>query len=612
MAEKVQKRAATSSMPGMGGGAAGEKSKDLAGAYKNLFIYLGKYRGMLIVASAFALAGSILNLIGPNKLSDVTDLITKGLTGGSIDLTRIMGICVLLAVLYGLGFIFNIIQGQLMAIVSQRLSKDMRTDISAKIDRIPLSYFDRTSTGDVLSRVTNDVDTVGQTMNQSFSSLVSSAAMLIGSALMMLITNWVMALSGIAAALAGFAIMMLIVNHSQKYYVDQQRELGALNGHVEETISGFQVVKVFNGEKGASKAMGEMNEKLYSCAWKSQFYSSLSMPMMTFIGNLAYVIVCVVGAVLAVKGAISFGTIVAFMLYLRLFPQPLQNISQAASSVQSMAAACERVFEFLDVPEMDDESGKTGAIGESADSGRGDVEFSHVRFGYNSDRVIIHDFNQCVSAGQKIAIVGPTGAGKTTLVNLLMRFYEVNSGSLALDGIDTKDVKRENVHDQFSMVLQDTWLFEGTLRENLVYNQEGIDDEDLDRVFAACGLTDLVRQLPDGYDTVLSDSVNLSQGQRQLITIARAMLKQAPLLILDEATSSVDTRTELQVQKAMDRLTEGKTSFVIAHRLSTIKNADCILVLKDGDIIESGTHEELLSKNGFYADLYNSQFEQAS
>ena len=607
MTEKV--RTVSGNSGNMPGGRTGgtEKSKDMKKAYTDLFRYIGKYKWNLTTAVILSLIGAVLNLIGPNKLSEITNLITNGLTS-SVDLSAIVNIATLLVVLYCTGFACNYVQGYIMATLSQNITRNMRKDISEKINRLPLSYFDSTTTGDVLSRVTNDVDTVGQTMNQSFSTLVSSVATLVGSMIMMFITNWMMAFSGIVTALIGFAIMMAVIGKSQKYFSEQQEELGDLNGHVEETYSGHTVIKAYNGEAGAKSAFHERNDRLYICAWKSQFLSGIMMPLMIFVGNFAYVVVCIVGAILATKGIISFGTIVAFMLYIRLFTQPMQNISQAMSSVQSMAAACERVFEFLDEAEMDDESEKT----EMLTSINGDVTFEHVKFGYCEDKIIIHDFSDDVKAGQKIAIVGPTGAGKTTLVNLLMRFYELNGGSIRIDGKSISDLTRENIHDLFGMVLQDTWLFEGTLRENLVYNKTGVTNERLDEICEVCGLSGLVRQLPNGYDTVLGDNANLSVGQKQLITIARAMVEDAPLLILDEATSSVDTRTELKVQKAMDKLTEGRTSFVIAHRLSTIKNADCILVMKDGDIIESGSHDVLMAQGGFYADLYNSQFEQAS
>ena len=606
MPEKKRTNAAQNN-PGPGGEAGAiEKPKDLSKAIKQLFAYLGKYKNMVILASVLAIAGAVLNLIGPNKLSEITNLITVGLSG-TMDVNAIARIGTILAVLYLLGFIFNYLQGYIMASVTQYITRNMRHDISVKINRLPLRYFDSTSTGDILSRVTNDVDTVSQSMNQSVSSLVSSVAMLLGSVLMMFLTNWIMAVAGVAAALIGFAIMLKVIAKSQVYYNDQQTELGSLNGQVEETFSGHTVIKTFNGEDIEKASFKKKNDRLFICASKSQFLSSLMMPLMIFIGNLAYVVVCVIGAVLALNGSITFGTIVAFMLYIRLFTQPLQNISQAMSSVQSMAAACERVFEFLDEEEMEDESFKTAKL----DKIEGKVDFEHVKFGYDEDTMIIHDFSEHVKPGQKIAIVEPTGAGKTTLVNLLMRFYEIHSGTIQIDGTNTKDLKRENVHDLFGMVLQDTWMFEGTFRENLVYNKTNITQEMLDECCEICGLTDFVKQLPNGYDTVLTENATISAGQRQLITIARAMLANSPLLILDEATSSVDTRTELKVQKAMDMLTQGRTSFVIAHRLSTIRNADCILVLNNGDIIESGTHEQLIAKNGFYADLYNSQFEQA-
>lgn len=433
-------------------------------------------------------------------------------------------------------------------------------------------------------------------------------ALLIGATLLMLYTNWIMALCGIAASLAGFAVVVMLISRSQKYFVLQQQELGGINGCVEESYTGLQVIKAYNGEKSVQSDFHKRNEQLYDSAWKSQFLSGTMQPLMTFAGNFSYVVVCIVGAVLAAQGKIEFGVIVAFMLYIRNFTYPLQNISQALQSVQSMAAACQRVFEFLDEEEMADESEKTALLKEV----KGNVNFDHVRFGYSPDKMIIKDFSNQVKAGQKIAIVGPTGAGKTTIVNLLMRFYEVNSGSISIDGIPTTSLTRENLHDLFGMVLQDTWMFEGTVRENLVYNKKNVSDEKLDEVCRAVGLIDLIDQFPQRYDTMLSDNASISAGQKQLFTIARAMLEDAPLMILDEATSSVDTRTELHVQQAMDLLTQGRTSFIIAHRLSTIKNADCILVMKDGDIIEYGNHETLMAKGGFYADLYNSQFEQAS
>nr|WP_235806099.1 ABC transporter ATP-binding protein [Limosilactobacillus gastricus] len=566
--------------------------------------YFKPYTVMLIIAALLSIVGSILNLIGPRLISQITNYISAGLHG-TIKISTIGHLGMILAIMYALGFVFNYVQGYMMATIAQRVSQNMRIDISRKINRLPLRYFDQNSTGDILSRVTNDVDTVGQSMNQSLSTVISSLTMFFGSAIMMFATNWLMAIAGIVTALLGFAIMMFVIARSQKYFKQQQDLLGEVNDQVDETFSGHLVVKAYNGEQYEKARFANKNQRLYQAAWKSQFLSGMMMPMMIFVGNLAYVVVCIVGAVLAVQGSISFGTIVAFMLYIRLFTQPLQNLSQAVSSVQSMAAASQRVLEFMQQPELADESDKVASI----DPVEGQVDFDHVSFGYDPDQVIIKDFNEAVQPGQKVAIVGPTGAGKTTIVNLLMRFYETNQGQIRIDGHNTADLKRALVHDQFAMVLQDTWLFEGALRDNLVYNREHISDQQLDTVMEAVGLTDLVEQLPKGYDTVLLDDEMLSAGQKQLITIARAMLKDAPLLILDEATSSVDTRTELKVQRAMDKLMTDKTSFVIAHRLSTIRDADLILVMNHGDVIESGTHEELLAQQGFYADLYNSQFE---
>ena len=574
-------------------------------AFRDFFGYIGTYRAALIASVLLSIIGAVLTLMGPGKLGDVTNLIQEGLTG-TMDLDAIVRVAVFLAVIYALGFVVNYVQGFIMATVTQKITQNMRRDISKKINRIPLKYFDAHTTGDTLSRVTNDVDTVGQTMNQCFATMIFYIVLLIGAAVMMLITNWIMALCGIAAGVAGFLLVLFIISKSQKYFSQQQVELGGVNGQVEESYAGLQVIKAYNGEAAAKQEFRERNGRLYECAWKSAFMSGLMTPLMTFIGNFAYVIVCIVGAVLAAQGQISFGVIVAFMLYIRNFTYPLQNISQALQSVQTMAAACARVFEFLDEEEMADESGKKLWLSDV----RGDISFEHVRFGYNPDKIIVKDFTDEIQAGQKIAIVGPTGAGKTTIVNLLMRFYELNSGSIRIDGTPTTDLRRENVHSLFGMVLQDTWMFEGTLRDNIVYGKEGVTDEKLDEVCAAVGLSDYVDQLSGRYDTVLGDNASLSAGQKQLVTIARAMVEDAPLIILDEATSSVDTRTEQQVQRAMDLLTQGRTSFVIAHRLSTIKNSDCILVMKDGDIIESGSHDVLMKKGGFYADLYNSQFEQ--
>lgn len=593
--------------PGVSSMVAMDKSNDLQKAYSDFFDYLGRYKLLLGVAIIFSIIGAIFNLIGPEKFSEITNLITEGLNG-IIALDKITEIAILLVVLYVLGFVLNYIQGFIMATITQNVTKNMRHDIESKINRLPLKYFDSVPIGDVLSRVTNDVDTIGQMMNQSFSTLVSSAALLLGSLIMMFSTNAMMATSGVLATLLGIFLMFLVIGKSQVHFKGQQEELGIIDGQIEEIYGGHTVVKLYNAVADAREKFHDSNERLFNSAWKAQFLSGIMMPLMIFIGNLAYVVVCIVGAILAAKGSISFGVIVAFMLYIRLFTQPLQNLSQAATSVQSMAAACERVFDFLSEEEIGDESDKK----EFLQTVKGDVTFSHVRFGYEEEQTIIKDFSAQIKAGQKVAIVGPTGAGKTTMVNLLMRFYEINSGKIQIDGMDIGNLTRDNIHNLFGMVLQDTWLFEGTIRENICYGKKNISDERLDEICEAVGLLDMIHQEPEGYDTVLDDKASLSIGQKQLITIARAMVEDAPLMILDEATSSVDTRTELKVQKAMDLLTNGRTSFVIAHRLSTIRNADLILVMKDGDVIESGNHEELLKRKGFYAALYNSQFEEAS
>lgn len=584
-----------------------ENEKLSKGAIGKLSAYCRKYMAVIILALILACAGAIFNVMGPDKLSDMTNIIVEGIMTG-IDMGEFENIAFFLLTIYILGFVFNYIQGFIMSTVTQRVSRSLRSDISDKINRLPLKYFDSTSFGNVLSRVTNDVDMIAQTLNNSLSTFVISATTFLGALIMMFYTNWIMALSAIVSTIFGFSIMMIIMKKSQKHFVAQQRELGSINGHIEEIYSGHNVVKAYNDEERAEKQFNDINDRLYESAWKSQFLSGMMMPLMGFIGNFGYVVVCVIGAVLTHKEIIEFGTIVAFMIYIRLFTNPLSQMAQVATNMQSASAAAGRVFEFLEERELDDESHKTVRL-EPADT-RGDVEFKNVAFGYDKSRIIIHDFSVKTKAGQKIAIVGPTGAGKTTIVNLLMRFYDVNSGEIRIDGISTKDITRENVHELFCMVLQDTWLFEGTIKENIIYSKEGVREEQVVEACKAVGLHHFIKSLPDGYDTILNDKANLSAGQKQLITIARAMIDNAPLLILDEATSSVDTRTEILIQEAMDKLTVGKTSFVIAHRLSTIKNADLILVMKDGDIIETGNHEELLSKKGFYADLYMSQFAQ--
>jgi ATP-binding cassette subfamily B protein len=592
---------------GHGGFAPGEKAKDFKGSVSKLFAYGKSFVIFGAIAIILAIAGTILNIIGPQKIGDITNYIVNGITG-TINLPEIKKLSIFLIVIYGLGFIFNYIQSYIMATIAQRLSYKLRRDIDHKINRLPLKYFDNNSYGDVLSRVTNDVDTIAQTLNQSLGTLVSAITMFFGSLIMMFLTNYIMAFAAVASTLIGFLLMIIIIKKSQKYFLNQQNGLGAINGHIEEVYSGHTIVKAYNGEKAALKSFNRMNDDLFINAWRSQFLSGLMMPIMQFIGNFGYVVVSIVGALLAINGKIQFGVIASFMLYIRLFTQPMSQFAQAANRIQSGAAASERVFSFLDEPELNAEFDKTKTL----QYVKGDVEFNHVKFGYDSDKIIIPDFSMKAKAGQKIAIVGPTGAGKTTLVNLLMRFYEVEDGQIKIDGTSTLDVPRENVHDQFCMVLQDTWLFEGTIKENIAYNRKGVTDEMVKEACKVAGIDFFIRTLPNGYETILTDKLNLSAGQKQLMTIARAMIVDAPLLILDEATSSVDTRTEIIIQKAMDRLMHGRTSFVIAHRLSTIKNADLILVLKDGNVVESGTHVELLSKNGFYADLYNSQFDAMS
>lgn len=616
----MSEQSSTRPAMGMGGPRGGrgpvEKPKNFVKTMGKLMGYCKQYLPVIILALVFATIGTVLQILGPDKIKDMTNEIAKGLPAivnnvpvmQSIDMAAVANIGYILVFFYATSMLLSFIQSYMMATVTQKISKRMRTDISGKINRLPLKYFDGTSIGNVLSRITNDVDTIGQTLNQSVGTLVTSVTMFCGALIMMFYNNWIMALTAIGSSLIGFALMMLIMSKSQKHFLAQQIGLGAINGQIEEVYSGHNVIKVYNHSKKAKEEFEDVNTKLYASAWKSQFLSGLMMPLMNFVGNFGYVAVCVVGAALAMNGTISFGVIVAFMMYVRLFTQPLSQIAQAFNNLQRTAAAGERVFEFLDEEEMADESQKAKRLTDV----RGEVEFKNVQFGYSPDKTIIHNFSAKVKAGQKIAIVGPTGAGKTTMVNLLMRFYELNSGEILIDGVPISQVHREDVHEQFSMVLQDTWLFDGTIKENIVYSKKGISDQQVIDACKTVGLHHYISTLPDGYNTLLNDNASLSEGQKQLITIARAMIDDAPLLILDEATSSVDTRTERMVQVAMDKLTRGRTSFVIAHRLSTIKNSDVILVMKDGDIIEHGSHDDLLAKGGFYAELYNSQFDTSS
>ncbi|MGN0783769.1 MAG: ABC transporter ATP-binding protein [Christensenellales bacterium] len=580
----------------------------MAGTWKKILRYAKKWVPAFVIALVFAIGGTVLTLIGPSKIKELTNIISTGLFTG-IDMSAVAEIAVLLVVLYGFGWLFSVIQHWIMSSVTQRVSYKLRDDISHKINRLPMGYYHKTSTGDVLSRVTNDVDTLGQSLNNSIGTFVSAVTLFVGSLTMMLVTNPLMALTAVAATIIGFSLMLLIMRRSQKYFTRMQENLGALDGHIEETFSGHTIIKAYNGENKVIEEFKKLNGDLRDSAFRAQSLSDLMQPLMSFVGNFAYVAVCIVGAALTIKGKADISVIIAFTMYIRLFTQPLSQIAQSVQSLQSAAAAGDRVFEFLEAKEMSDESEKTAKL----ENVRGAVRFDHVKFAYDdADKPVIKDFSAEAKPGQKIAIVGPTGAGKTTLVNLLMRFYEINGGDIRLDGVSTKSVRREEVHRQFCMVLQDTWLFEGTVRENLVYNTDGVSDEKIAKACNAVGLDNFIKALPKGYDTVLTEQISLSQGQKQQLTIARAMIADKPLLILDEATSSIDTRTEIQIQNAMDELMKNRTSFVIAHRLSTIKNADLILVIKEGDIIESGTHEQLLAKDGFYAELYNSQFDTAA
>ena len=586
-----------------------QEKGDIRTALPRMTGYLRSSMGIIIFALVLAALSAVMTIIGPNKIGDMATIMSDGLTTG-IDLTAIAKVGIFLAVIYGLSALFGFAQHYIMSVVTLKTSYKMRGELSEKINRVPQKTFNATSQGDILSRITNDVSTLQQGLTNSLPTIISAATQFIGCLIMMFFTEWRLALIALCITIFGMAALVLIMSRSQRYFAARQKSLGELNGYVEEMYSGHEVVRISRAERGVGDRFDRLNAAVYDANWRSQFLSGVMQPLMNVIGNISAVAECVVGSLLAMNGTIEFGVIVSFILYVRLFTSPLTQIAQGMTNLQTAAASAHRIFDFLESEELSDESDKPA----HAIQTRGQVTFDHVRFSYPDapDKVVIRDFSAVVQPGQKVAIVGPTGAGKTTMVNLLMRFFEINAGSISIDGVKTADMRREDVHSLFSMVLQDTWLFEGTVRENLVYNMEGITDEQLETVCRACGLDKFVHALPNGFDTVLSDSTSISAGQKQLLTIARAMLQNAPMLILDEATSSVDTRTELLIQRAMDELTHDRTSFVIAHRLSTIKNSDLILVMRDGDVIESGTHDELMQKGGFYADLYNSQFDQAA
>lgn len=578
-------------------------------SFRSLMGYCRKYWTIIMVALCCAALSSILSVIGPDYISELTAVIQNGISisGVDINMGEIRRIAYTLIVIYAASMLLNYCQSYIMSHVSCNVGRKMRSEICSKINRIPLKYFDTHNYGDTLSRVTNDVDTISQSLNMSIGTLVSAVATLAGCLIMMFVTEWRMALTAIISSLIGFAGMNMIMGKSQQYFVARQMSLAAVNSHVEEFYAGQSIVRAYNSEEKGLKTFRQSNEELRKNTLKAEFLGGLMQPLMGFVGNFGYVAVCVVGAALAFNGSINFSVVVAFMIYIRLFTSPLGQIGQGFSNILSAVAASERVTQFLEEEELPDESSKTKVL----KTVKGDVTFQNINFGYAPEKTIIHNFSVEVKAGQKVAIVGPTGAGKTTIVNLLMRFYELNKGSILIDGTPISEITRENVHSIFGMVLQDTWLFEGTVRDNLTYGKKVSDDKLMD-ICRQCGLKHFVDTLPNGLDTILNDTVTISAGQKQLLTIARAMVEDAPMLILDEATSSVDTRTEIQIQKAMDALTKGRTNFVIAHRLSTIRNADMIIYMRDGDIKETGTHDELIAKNGMYAELYNSQFATVS
>ena len=586
------------------GRAPDEKPRNVKSSMADLFKYLKPWYKAIVAALILSLAGTALTLIAPDKMADLTNTIGDGLATG-IDMSAIIKAIIIVLTIYVCASLVTCASNYVMITVMQKLAWNMRSSISEKINRMPLKYFDKVSVGDVLSRITNDVDTVRSALNSSITTLVQAVVQFVGVTIIMFATSGRLALTAIGSSVLGFVFMFSIIKRSRKYFQQQQKNLGDMNGHIEEMYSGHDIVRVYGAVKQAKDEFGRINENLYSSSWKSQFFGGLMQPFMGFIGNFGYVAVCVVGAALTMSGTIRFGTIVAFISYVKLFTNPLTQISQAANSLMSAGAAGERVFGFLNEEEMSDDSMCTAKL----DNIRGEVEFDHVRFGYEEDKPVINDFSAKIKPGQKVAIVGYTGAGKTTMVNLLMRFYELWSGQIRIDGVPISEMKRSEIHSMFGMVLQDTWLFEGTYRENIAYGSKDVTDEQIKAACRLVGMDHFIMTLPDGYDTVLSDRSSLSAGQRQLLTIARAMVENAPMIILDEATSSVDTRTEALVQRAMDKLTEGRTSFVIAHRLSTIRDADLILVMDKGDVVESGTHKELLARDGLYRELYNSQFE---